>query len=271
MPKKYTEEILDQAYKLITINKCSANQAAKELGIDCGTMRKRLKEKYGLVFLPDGKKSVDSNFFSVIDTEEKAYWLGFLTADGNLNKNSIELGLAEIDKSHIEKFKQNLKSEHKIVSKIVKLNGKEYKSFRISIKDNQIAKDLIKYGFTNKKSYEAFIPFNSIPDELLRHYFRGLFDGDGSIYSYTISSSNKIRNEVSLVSGSAQMIEDVFNLVKEKTTLEMRYRKSRKLHELRLHNQASIKVFLKWLYEDCTIYLERKHTKALAVLDRSHM
>lgn len=50
MPSKYTDEILEKAYDLIVNQNYSANKASKELNIDNGTMRKRLKEKYGEIF-----------------------------------------------------------------------------------------------------------------------------------------------------------------------------------------------------------------------------
>ena len=48
----------------------------------------------------------NSNIFEKIDTEEKAYWLGFLYADGYVDpeRGEIILGLAEKYKEHINKF-----------------------------------------------------------------------------------------------------------------------------------------------------------------------
>lgn len=266
MPRAYTKEILQQAYNLITIEKYSANKAAKELGIDCGTMRKRLKEHFNLTFLPDGKKKINSDFFNIIDTEEKAYWLGFLTADGYIKgTGSIELGLAEIDKEHINKFKEALGSEHKITKKETNLNDKSYISYRISFKDKIMTQDLMKYGLNPNKSYEAYIPKDFIEDKYIRHYIRGLFDGDGSLYSYKQSNGDE-RNELSLVTASNKMVEDLFNLIKQHTNISMKYRKSRSLHEIRLYDQFQIRAFLKWIYDDSNISLDRKYNKAIAVL-----
>lgn len=269
MPKKYDKEILQKAYNLITIEKYSANKAAKELGIDCGTMRKRLKEYFDLNFLPDGKKKINSNYFSVIDSEEKAYWLGFLTADGYVKgTGSIEICLAEIDVNHLEKLKKSLGSEHKLGRKETKLtcNDKVYTSYKLSFKDKIMTNDLLKYGLTPNKSYDAYIPKEIIDSKYVKHYIRGLFDGDGSLYSYK-QSNGKERHEISIVSGSKEMIDNIIYVIKKQLKIDMKYRMSRNLYEVRLHNQFQIRIFLDWLYSDSTIYLERKHNKAIAVLE----
>ena len=255
MPAKYTEEILQQAYDLIVNKGYSANKASKELGIDNGTMRKRLKEKYGQIFLPDGKKQIDSMFFNKIDTEEKAYWLGFLTADGYVKDNSIELALAEKDKKHVENFKIAIKSQHTISKKTSKMNNKTFYAYRINIKDKQMANDLRSYGLTNNKSYDAHIPSEKIPSNLFRHYIRGLFDGDGSIYK----GVNGIN--ISIVTGSKQMNEDLFNAIKKHLDIEMSIRTTRNLFELRLFSKKNVYKFLSWIYDNNAICLERKYNK----------
>lgn len=262
MPKAYSKEILQTAYDLITVKEYSANKAAKELGIDCGTMRKRLKEQFGLEFLPDGKKQVDSHYFDTIDTEEKAYWLGFLTADGYVSDtNTIELCLAETDKEHVEKFKKAISSKHSISLKKVTVDEKVFLSYRISIKDTVMANALRSYGLTSDKSYTAYIP--EIPNEFIRHYIRGLFDGDGSIMT---RSSNHNLFDISIISGSPQMIDDFCNVVKKYIGIDMNIRLTRGLTEARLSHQYKIKSFVDWIYGESTIYLDRKYNKIIAVL-----
>lgn len=267
MPKAYNEEILEKAYNLIVNEKYSASKACRELKVDRGTMCRRLKEKYGEIFLPDGKKKIDSNYFNEINSEEKAYWLGFLTADGYIKDNIIELTLAEKDKKHIEKFKNAIKSEHTIGIKKAVLNNKEFISYRISIKDKKIGEALASYGLNNNKSYNAFIPsIFKLPYKYVRHYMRGLFDGDGSIYN----GANGIN--ISIVSGSEMMVKDIYNTVKEHIGLKMSYRKSRNLHELRLFSQKDVNKFLSWLYDESSIYLDRKYNKfKIADLGQNHM
>ena len=103
-----------------------------------------LKKKYGYDFydafsrlhLPlrnDQEKNkkfyCDSDFFDVIDTEPKAYWLGFIFADGYVlkyaNKKYAKFGisLAGFDSGHLEKLRDALKSNVPSMAKHIKLNG----------------------------------------------------------------------------------------------------------------------------------------------------
>ncbi|UYZ23301.1 LAGLIDADG family homing endonuclease [Mesobacillus jeotgali] len=73
---------------------------------------------------------LDENFFGKITTEEKAYWLGFILADGSVSKenrrNCITLSLSRKDKEHLYKFKKSIKATYDIKDKIVYLKAKEH-------------------------------------------------------------------------------------------------------------------------------------------------
>lgn len=49
------------------------------------------------------KYSLNESYFEKIDSEEKAYFLGFLFSDGSVSKYSLNLSLAEVDKEILEK------------------------------------------------------------------------------------------------------------------------------------------------------------------------
>ena len=162
-------------------NGLSLRKISNILNVNDQALSRRLKKYYDIKILPDGKKEIDSNIFEKIDTEEKAYWLGFLYADGYIsNENSFELSVQDKDSNHILKFKNFLKSNHIIQSKNTTMNGKTFKQKRISIKDSQIAKDLRKHGCISNKSFTISFPeLNSL--DLYKSFIRGFFDGDGSI------------------------------------------------------------------------------------------
>jgi hypothetical protein len=119
--------------------------------------------------------SVDGRFFNNIDTEEKAYWLGFICADGNVHGNCIKIMLKESDSQHLEKFKKDIKSSHK-----VSINTK-YGRCSISFRSVEMVKDLKKYGVVDNKSLILSPNLKRIPEFLHRHFWRGIVDGDGYI------------------------------------------------------------------------------------------
>ena len=83
----------------ITVKNCSI-----KFNIDRHILSNYFKSK-GIKINPNGKQNINSNIFNTIDTEEKAYWLGFLYADGNvLDNNTISLELSTVDKEHLIKF-----------------------------------------------------------------------------------------------------------------------------------------------------------------------
>ncbi len=77
--------------------------------------------------------AVDETFFDAINTEEKAYWLGFLTADGTIRENVIMLLLQERDIGHLYKFTSSLRSKHPITLRDNTLEGEVYHCAQVSI------------------------------------------------------------------------------------------------------------------------------------------
>jgi hypothetical protein len=104
-----------------------------------------------------------------------AYWAGFIAADGTLTfkDNGICIGLNKKDKDHLLKFKEATQTNSPI--KEVKSNN----SSHISIYSKEIFSSLIKLGIKPNKSLS--ISHVNIPDKLMSHFIRGVFDGDGSI------------------------------------------------------------------------------------------
>ena len=160
--------------------------------------------RYG-IHVKREKYTVDSKYFDNIDNEEKAYWLGFLYADGYVRtyhkSGQLKLKLNVKDKEHVELFKKCIISNQKIVDNIEKLkkNGKEYTSHSstLNIYSVELVNDLIKHGCVQNKTQK--IRFPEIDENLKYHFIRGYFDGDGCIHkiknrpnSYSISIVSNI-------------------------------------------------------------------------------
>jgi hypothetical protein len=119
--------------------------------------------------------SINNNSFKVIDNGDKAYWLGFIMADGYIIRNCLAVILKADDASHLQKLQCFLGSTHPI--KIANYDG--YKSARLRIYSKEIKTDLEKYNIIQKKTFVTEYP--DIPSEYNRHFIRGYFDGDGCI------------------------------------------------------------------------------------------
>jgi hypothetical protein len=63
----------------------------------------------------------DYHFFDKINTEEKAYWLGFIAADGCVtDKGCLQILLSRKDRDHLELFKKHINGEHPVRDGVIK-------------------------------------------------------------------------------------------------------------------------------------------------------
>lgn len=131
--------------------------------------------------------AIDQTFFDLIDTEAKAYWLGFITADGAIqisrNVSTLVIGLSTEDSQHLYKFKAALQSEHPV--KFGK--SKDHDITYIQIACKRLVEALGELGVGPNKG-PTVQPCSKVPEHLLSAYWRGVFDGDGCI-SYSIRQS----------------------------------------------------------------------------------
>lgn len=210
------------------------------------------------------------HYFENIDTEEKAYWLGFLTADGWINKNDktnagvvgIELQYNDIE--HLRKFNKSIDGNYKITDrwrncKLSKNKDKKNHMCIIRIFSLTMYETLKKIGFDNDKSYDFNIP--KLRPELIRHYIRGYFDGDGC---FTVTDKSF---SVSFVTASKSLNNDIINILKNENIYisESSYINEFGTEIFRpsiCRKQDKIK-FLNYIYQNCNIYLDRKYNKYL--------
>lgn len=199
------------------------------------------------------------NLFKTIDTEEKAYWLGFLYADGNISKdkNVIELSLKESDIEHLKQYRKFLNLENKPFDYKKKCftNDVIKYSYRFSICSANIKHDLIKLGCYPEKTYTLKFPTEKqAPSKLIHHFLRGYIDGDGCIYT----SSRRISLEVL---GTF----DFLNGYKKWVCLgHSKIYKFNHANVFRVINNGQHALnILNRIYDQATIYLERKRQKYL--------
>lgn len=127
----------------------------------------------------------DEEFFDIIDTEVKAYILGFFYADGcNFTKEHIiSFTQLEQDKDILEKIKLAMNSNYPLHEIIQTSNNK--KKYTLSMRSKHTSDVLCKLGAVNSKSLTLQFPSIELfqNEDLLRHFVRGYFDGDGCIWN----------------------------------------------------------------------------------------
>lgn len=211
-----------------------------------------------------GKYSVNQDYFENIDNEWKAYWLGFLYADGcitikrnsnNQNKMDYNVDLTLKDKEHIIKFLNSVQSNTIIKERNIKLKDNIYKNYRATICNKKMCEDLNNLGCTPNKTFDLIFP-NNLEDDLVRHFIRGYFDGDGCIH---ININNRaVAFEILGTLDMLKGIKEYFNNNVKNINCNIFKSKNKNVYELRCYGFYNIGKLYKLLYKDCNIYLERK-------------
>ncbi len=236
----------------------------------------------------------NEDYFKVIDTEEKAYWLGMIYADGTITYNKLQkngktrnrfkLTLKATDKPHLEKF------AHAIDFKYPELNvhktiveGKEYEYVDLIASSPTFIKHLIDKGMipTNnsigrdKKELIRFPQEDKLPRHLLKHFVRGYFDGDGSLTKqrYEGKVIDTQHYTVKIVSNKifCQQLKDFFELHEltdyKKQTKNIYKKKDSYIYTFESGGNHRVYHIYNKFYKDANIYLDRKYNKFKQFID----
>lgn len=218
--------------------------------------------KYGTKSWMESHKtySCSEDFFETIDSEEKAYWLGFIAADGCVSGNRLKLGLSSKDRDHLVKLLNSLNSSHLIHDDFTKNKTLLYPRSSINIQSKKIVSDLIQYGINERKSLSLILSVELINPELHRHIWRGILDGDGCI------TQSKNRWNISLL-GSYQVISEFIKFLKLYHATEKIPQPRGNIFTVRYGAAKDIAIISNILYDNISIYLDRKYKKAQQIIN----
>lgn len=216
---------------------------------------------------------INDNYFDIIDTENKAYLLGFILADGSLSEkekricinNSIDdLEVIELIQKEISPL---TKIYHKFSQQGVKIRKEQ---IQIRFNSHHMYNTLVnKYNIKPRKTYDSEFQFNfeNIPSNLIHHFIRGYFDGDGSVsfYKYNntiffnfsfVFNSKNFTNQVAKIFENKFQIKSVIKKYIGKTAnwLSLRFNYNR-------NRTNKIKEIYDYLYNNSNIFLTRKKIK----------
>jgi hypothetical protein len=205
-------------------------------------------------------RSAGASYFETISDEARAYWLGFIAADGCLSQETrgVRFGvqLAERDRGHLD-----------VLAASLELPVRRTPSGKVVIRsaNTALVHDLRRAGIIERKSSDAAIvlTLERCPAPLRRHFARGLFDGDGS--AFDSASGGRVLE----FSGHRLMLERLRAMVAEElgvawSDLVSRSGADPSFATIRWRHPLDLAKLSQWLYADASVWLERKRV----ILDR---
>lgn len=231
------------------------------------------KRRLGLTKNINKKDRGDQHFFDIIDTQEKAYWLGFIYADGYIIKSSknyelgIELSIKDIN--HLNKFNKIFNNYYKVSTKIGNYNSIDrmhnrpianriYKSCVIRVYSKSIYEGLAKNGIIQNKTNSNVFP-KIDDDDLFLHFLRGYIDGDGS---YSIKKIKKYKYpRISIESNNKKILEHISKRLKETFNIKSSIHSDKSCFKLEIYKTNDCINLINLMFDNATIYLDRKFDK----------
>jgi len=238
----------------------SFKSVAKLFDISSYTVGKIIKKYSNVKTSSENKRRyyVDENFFSKIDTPEKAIFLGLALTDGcNLsNCNSFSISLQPQDRDILEKF-SSLFQPSKPLS--VSRKGTRQEMVSLSIESKKICEDLEKWGIPPRKTFQTKWP-DWLPDHLIRPFLQGCWEGDGSF-----KSGVSITGSEDFILGVEKFLLDVLNI---SCFIYTRHpERKNNIRTLFIRKKFDQKKFCEWLYKDSPLFMNRKYNDAILVMN----
>ena len=249
--KEVTKELIQ-----LVQEKKSGKEISKILNLDYSTVHAKLR-KLG-ISLPNYHNSLkfDNTVFETIDSEEKAYWLGFLYADGYISAtvNTVELSLKGSDIEHLKKYREFVKGHAEVKLSTISCNGKDFTRCRYSLTDKHYKETLVHLGCIPRKSLNLKFPsldIFSYPN-LIYPFIRGYVDGDGCL---TFSKSGRL---VLQILGTKEFLSGIQKIFPQFHI----YKKDKRSNVYAMSCACTpADEVAKKLYSDATIFLKRKYDR----------
>lgn len=201
------------------------------------------------------KYDLNIDTFDVIDTEEKAYWWGFLWADGcvHINKEGrpvFSMQLQKRDKHHLVRFQDFIGSTHEL------FNRQDAPGWKITIGNIPFCESLIRLGIeVGRPNIRPIL--NYLPEHLIHHWVRGFMDGDGTVSAKPDSGMG--------FCGTYDILDIVGSWVENYTgapvTGRIKKHSTAELYYLNYSGRVIALKVLDWIYEGANVWLERKRDR----------
>lgn len=244
-------------------NKLSYSEIRKKYNISRGTWDYYIREKANLNSDKRTYRAKDS-FFDEINTEEKAYLLGFFYADGYLtNDKRMGIRLQYTDEEIIKLFQKYICPENPIEHGNNQ-NFKRKPQVSIRWRSKNMYEKLQSLGFAIDKTHVQSNIFKFIPENLKRHFLRGFTDGDGCIQVKNLENGHNRKISIAWSNGTSQILKDIVEWLPK---FSWKLYNKNTYFVLRIDVRKSVYEIIKLLYTDCNIYLSRKKCLADKIIE----
>jgi hypothetical protein len=245
----------------------SINQISKQLNTTWHTLKKNfilynIPLKYadsGFQNSKNRKYTFNYLYFDNIDNSKKAYWLGFIIADGCVstgNNNLLKIELSVEDYILLEQFAKDLECNSKID---IYTRKEQWKICRIRLYNKHLLESLSQYGVIPQKTYKPEINWNKIPIRYIPDVLRGWFDGDGTVKKNSI---NRKKPTISFgFSGHNKNLQEIQNILIEQLEINQVqiYCKNGDFGELVYSGNINCQKFYNYIYYNDNLFsLSRK-------------
>ena len=208
---------------------------------------------------------VDENFFKCINTEEKAYILGFICADGHIEKDRLNITVSIKDRDILEKIRYAMHSNHPIkevqrTNPYKKTNRENLILSELMIGSVELVKPLFNMGLTTNKTYTLNGDIlKYIPKYLIRDFLRGYFDGDGNVFFGRRYSSGYKYNVN--ICGNEDFLLKSFQVYFPSNNKLYKDLYSRQCYVWKISQKYKVRDFMYYLYYNSSIFLQRKYNE----------
>lgn len=254
--KKVSQEEIDLIIEMYQ-NDCSCAVIREYLDnkICENTILKILKDN-NIKIRPKGNipfKIDNIDYFKCIDTEYKAYIIGLLISDGYIlkaDKKSPVWGISL--KLEDEYILQEILNQIGLTKKLI--NDRDNCKMLL-VTSTEMVNDLQQYGIVQRKSFKVRLPKN-IPNNLMKHLIRGIFDGDGTVF---INSTDRLYFGFY---GNHFILTEIKELLtKEINISDNKITDKDTVSQMTFSKKEDILNFYNYLYDESNVYLTRKKDK----------
>ena len=201
------------------------------------------------------KYNIDKHLMDKIDTEEKAYWLGFFYADAYNNEKlgRLVVELQEDDKNHLYKCAKFFGQPREPFKQ--KKNKGKYIAYRLELNSKHLTQSLADKGCHQAKSFDITFP-KWLDTNLVRHFVRGYFDGDGCIHIHQDQLGIEIISTQEMIISLSELFKISAN-VNPHISHPERY--TNNTYRMDFGGSRQVLRFCEWIYKDAAVFLDRKH------------